>query len=502
MNLAHILQESADKHPDAPALVFGHETITYGELLKRVNRLANALTGLGIGKDSKVALLLRNVPEFVISYYAILSIGGVVVPLCYMCMAEEVESVVCDAGVDTLITNFEFDEMVKKLQHSMCAQLSRFIVSESPELADIQPYENLVSGASDAFEMVERDDDDLAVLLYAPTGARMVRGCMLSHNNLFSNADIIARGANYGPQDVSMGVLPFFAAYGQTAAMNATLRGGGKIILHGSFIPGEVLKSLQHDGVTVFCGVPSMYVYMLNHPLIYQYDLSSVRLWVSGGAPLSKEIVERWNNELGARLYNGYGLTETSPVVAIQLARGPYKMGSIGFPVPGVHVKIVDEKMEEVPVGEVGELMVQGPNVMLGYFKRPEEQEQVLEGGWLRTGDMGYKDEDGALFLVGRRKDLIIRGGFNIYPREIEEVLITHPLITEAAVIGVPNKYLGEEVQAYIKLKPGATITEEQILEYCEDKLPYYKTPKFIKFVRSFKRDPSGQILKHLIEET
>jgi len=501
MNLAHILQESADKYPDAPALVFGHETITYSELLKRTNQLANALTGLGMGKDSKVALLLRNVPEFVISYYAILSVGGVVVPLCYMCMAEEVESVVCDAGVETLITNFEFDEMVKKLQRSMCAQIGRFIVSESPELPGIVPYENLVSGASDAFEIVERDDNDLAVLLYAPTGAKTVRGCMLSHKNLFSNADVIARGANYGRQDVSMGVLPFFAAYGQTAVMNATLRGAGKIILQESFIPGEILKSLQHDGATIFCGVPSMYVYMLNHPLIYQYDLSSVRLWVSGGAPLSKEIVERWNNELGARLYNGYGLTETSPVVAIQLAKGPYKMGSIGFAVTGVHVKIVDEKMEEVPVSEVGELVVQGPNVMLGYFNRPEEQAQVLKDGWLRTGDMGYKDEDGALFLVGRRKDLIIRGGFNIYPREIEEVLITHPLITEAAVIGVPNKYLGEEVQAYIKLKPGATITEEQILEYCEDKLPYYKTPKFIKFVRSFKKDPSGQILKHLIEE-
>ncbi len=501
MNLAHILQESADKYPDAPALVFGHETITYSNLLKRTNQLANALTGLGMGKDSKVALLLRNVPEFVISYYAILSIGGVVVPLCYMCMAEEVESVVCDAGVETLITNFEFDELVKKLQRSMCSQIGRFIVSESPELPDIVPFEHLVSGASEEFQMVDRDDDDLAVLLYAPTGAKTVRGCMLSHQNLFSNADTLARGASYGPKDVSMGVLPFFAAYGQTAVMNATLCGGGKIILQESFIPGEILKSLQHDGVTIFCGVPSMYVYMLNHPLIYQYDLSSVRLWVSGGAPLSKEIVERWNNELGAKLFNGYGLTETSPVVAIQPAEGAYKIGSIGVPIPGVHVKIVDEKEEEVPVGEVGELIVQGSNVMLGYYNKPEEQAQVLKDGWLNTGDMGYRDEDGALFLVGRKKDLIIRGGFNIYPREIEEVLITHPLITEAAVIGVPNKYLGEEVQAYIKLKPGATITEEQILEYCEDKLPYFKTPKFIKFVRSFKKDPSGQILKHLVEE-
>jgi long-chain acyl-CoA synthetase len=350
-------------------------------------------------------------------------------------------------------------------------------------------------------DIVERDPDDLAVLMYAPTGARTVRGCMLTHNNIMSNTDTITNVMNLGPSDAVMGVLALFAAYGQTVVMNAAMRGGAKLILHESFIPGEILKSLQHDQVSIFCGVPSMYVYMLNHPLIYQYDLSSIRLWIAGGAPLSKELIERWNNEMGARIYNGYGLTETSPVVAIQTFDGKYKPGSIGLPIPGVEVKILDEQGQEMPPGEVGELVVQGPNVMKGYFNKPEEQAQVLRAGWLYSGDMGYKDEDGCIFLVGRKKDLIIRGGFNIYPREIEEVLVTHPLITEAAVVGVPNKYLGEEVQAYIKLKPGATITEDQILEYCEDKLPYYKTPKFIKFVRSFKKDPSGQILKHLIEE-
>ncbi|MDI6874828.1 MAG: AMP-binding protein, partial [Actinomycetota bacterium] len=260
-------------------------------------------------------------------------------------------------------------------------------------------------------------------------------------------------------------------------------------------------KSLQHEQVTVFMGVPTMYVYILNHPLIYQYDLSSVRLWTCGGAPFPRDVMERWNNELGSRIYEGYGLTETAPLVTMQPLEGTYKLGSIGVPPEDVEVKVVDEEGRELERGEVGEIIVRGPNVMKGYYNKPEETAKVLKDGWLYTGDMAYMDSDGYLFIVGRKKDLIIRGGFNIYPREIEEVLVSHPLISEAAVVGVPNKYLGEEVKAYVKLKPGSNLTEEQVLEYCEEKLPYYKTPKFVVFVKSFKKDPSGQILKDLIEE-
>jgi long-chain acyl-CoA synthetase len=306
-------------------------------------------------------------------------------------------------------------------------------------------------------------------------------------------------GLNLG--DVVMGVLPFFAAYGQTCVMNASVKAGCSIVLHESFIPGEVLKSLQHEQVTVFYGVPTMYVYILNHPLIYQYDLGSVRLWVCGGAPFPPEIMERWNNELGARIYEGYGLTEAAPVVTMQPKEGKYKIGSIGIPPRDIEVKITDEEGKELEPGEVGELIVRGPNIMKGYYNNPGETEKVLKEGWLCTGDMSYVDEDGYLFIVGRKKDLIIRGGFNIYPREIEEVLASHPLISEAAVVGIPNKYLGEEVKAFVKQKPGSRLTEEQVLEYCEERLPYYKTPKFVVFVRSFKKDPSGQILKDLIEE-
>ncbi|MBC7252405.1 MAG: long-chain fatty acid--CoA ligase [Actinobacteria bacterium] len=492
---------TTERDPDATALYFGHETITYGELLSRVNRLANALRELGIGEDSKVALLLRNVPEFVISYYATLALGAVVVPLCYMCLAEEVEKIVCDSMVETLITNFEFNDMVKELQGSMCSQINRIIVSEAPELEGVIPYEKLLESGSDSLEGVARSKDDVAALLYAPTSSKVVRGCMLTHGNLEWNARTTARLCKMTSDDVVMGVLPFFAAYGQSCVMNASIYAGSSIVLHESFIPGEVLKSLQHEQVTVFMGVPTMYVYILNHPLIYQYDLSSVRLWTCGGAPFSREVMERWNNELGARIYEGYGLTEAAPLVCMQPLEGTYKIGSIGLPPEDVEVKVVDEEGKELERGEVGELIVRGPNVMKGYYNKPEETEKVLKDGWLYTGDMVYMDNDGYLFIVGRKKDLIIRGGFNIYPREIEEVLASHPLISEAAVVGVPNKYLGEEVKAYVKLKPGSTLTEEQVLEYCEERLPYYKTPKFVVFVKSFKKDPSGQIIKDLIDE-
>jgi long-chain acyl-CoA synthetase len=501
MNLAHILERTAQENPAAPALFFGHDAITYGELLKRVKRLANALSGLGLGVDSKVAVLMRNVPEFIVSYYAVLSIGGTVVPLCYMCLAEEVEKIVCDCATDTLITNFEFDDVVKQLRASSCAQLTRIIVSDCPELEDVINYQRLMEEAQEDFTIVERSKDDVAVLLYAPTGAKVVRGCMLTHGNLQSDIEMVVEALAMSRDDVSMGVLPFFAAYGQTVVMNASLFAGCRLILQESFIPGEVLKAIQQEKVTIFCGVPTMYVYIINHPLIYQYDLSSVRLWICGGAPLNKEIIERWNNELGFHIIEGYGLSEAGPAVSLQPVDGVFKPGSVGKLLSGMEVKILSEEGRELESGEVGEVVLRGPNIMKGYYDKPEETAQVLRDGWLYTGDMGYMDEDGYLYIVGRKKDLIIRGGFNIYPREIEEVLVSHPLISEAAVVGVPNKYLGEEVQAYIKLKPGSQLTEEQVLEFCEEKLPYYKTPKFVKFVRSFKKDPSGQIAKHLIEE-
>jgi long-chain acyl-CoA synthetase len=501
MNLYQNLVGTTEKNPDATALYFGHENISYGELLARTNRLANGLRSLGLDENSKVAILLRNCPQFVISYYAVLSLGAVVVPLCYMCLAEEVEKIVCDSMVETLITNFEFDDLVKDLQASMCSQISRIIVSEAPELEGVIQYEKLVEGQPDTFEMADKDENDVAVLLYAPTSSRMVRGCMLTHKNLNWNAEAISKFYNFAPEDVMMGVLPFFAAYGQSCVMNTGIKAGCSIVLQESFVPGEVLKTLQHQQVTIFSGVPTMYVYILNHPLIYQYDLGSVRLWTCGGAPFSREVMERWNNELGAKIFEGYGLSEAGPVVCLQPLEGAYKIGSVGTSIGEIEVRVVDEEGKELERGEVGELIVRGPNIMKGYYNKPEETEKILKDSWLYTGDMVYIDEDGYIFIVGRKKDLIIRGGFNIYPREIEEVLVSHPLLSEAAVVGIPNKYLGEEVKAYVKQKPGSKLTEEMVLEYCEERLPYYKTPKFIVFVKSFKKDPSGQILKGLIEE-
>jgi long-chain acyl-CoA synthetase len=501
MNLYQNLVRTAEKNPDTTAIFFGHDTISYGELLAHTNRLANGLHGLGVDENSKVAILLRNVPEFVISYYAILALGATVVPLCYMCLIEEVDKIVCDSNVETMITNFEFDDLVKELQSSMCSEVQRIIVKDAPELEGVIAYEKLVEGQSEKLEAASREEDDVAVILYAPTSSRVVRGCMLTHRNLDWNAEVMSRQCSLTSEDVVMAVLPFFAVYGQSCVMNSSIKAGASLVMHESFIPGEVLKALQHEQVTVFFGVPTMFVYILNHPLIYQYDLGSVRLWFTGGAPFPREVMDRWNNELGSRIYEGYGLTEAAPLVTMQPLGGPYKIGSIGISPDDLEVRVIDEEGKELERGEVGELIVKGPNVMKGYYSKQDETDKVLKDGWLHTGDMVYIDEDGFVFIVGRKKDLIIRGGFNIYPREIEEVLVSHPLISEAAVVGIPNKYLGEEVKAYVKQKPGSNLTEEQVLEFCEEHLPYYKTPKFVVFVRSFKKDPSGQILKDLIEE-
>ena len=472
MNLARILKNTAEKTPDASALYFGHETIAYSDLLKQVNRLANALVGLGLKEGDRIAILMRNVPEFIISYHAVLSIGCVVVPLCYMCLADEVEKIVCDSATDTLITNFEFDDVVKKLRASRCAQLTRIIVSDCPELEDVYNYQKLLESQPDTFEMVERDAEDVAVLLYAPTGAEIVRGCMLTHGNLASDIDMVAEHMAMSEKDICMGVLPFFAAFGQTCVMNASIRSGSKLILQESFIPGEVLKSIQQEKVSVFCGVPTMYVYILNHPPHLSIRCKQrAYLGIRRGAPQQGHH-RALEQRSGLSHLRGVRALRGGPRGYPATPGGTFKAGSSGRPFAGIELKLLGDEGQVLDSGEVGEVVIKGPNIMKGYFKKPEETATVLKDGWLSTGDMGYLDEDGYLFIVGRKKDLIIRGGFNIYPREIEEVLNSHQLITESAVVGVPNKYLGEEVQAYVKLKPGSQLTEEQILEFCEEKLP------------------------------
>ena len=262
MNLYQNLVRTAESNPDATALYFGHDTVSYGELLSRTNRLANGLRSLGLDENSKVAILLRNLPEFVISYYAVLSLGATVVPLCYMCLAEEVEKIVCDSMVETMITNFEFDDLVKDLQSPECSQIHRFIVKDAPELEGVIQYEKLVEGQPETIDAAQRDDDDVAVILYAPTSSKVVRGCMLTHRNLDWNTAAMTRQCKLKTDDVIMAVLPFFAVYGQSCVMNSAIKAGSSMVLQESFIPGEVLKALQHEQVTVFFGVPTMFVYL------------------------------------------------------------------------------------------------------------------------------------------------------------------------------------------------------------------------------------------------
>lgn len=500
MNLASFLDKVADERPDQIAIVSERDQLTYEELRVQANRFANALRDLGLRPGDRIAILLRNSPQFVISYYGALKAGVSIVTLCYMCMPSEVKRIACDSLAQVLITNFEFDEMVKDLSRS-CHSISKFVISEPVEEEGMLSFEALLAGKRDDFKTVEVKDEHEAVLLYAPTAGETVRGCMLSHGALIENARVTVEAMRIGSDDSVLGVLPFFAAYGQTCAMNASVMAGAKLIAQPSFIPGEVLKAIEKDNVSVFMGVPTMYMFLQKFPLLYQYDLKSVRLWVSGGAALRKDVAEGFEEKVGSRIYEGYGLTEAGPAVTMMPLDEDYRLGSVGKALSGIEIKIVDNNGEELPRGEIGEIAVKSPSLMKGYFEKSEETDKIVVNGWLMTGDMGEMDEEGYLYIRGRKKDLIIRGGFNIYPREVEDVLVAHPEITEAAVVGVSDKYLGEEILAYVKIKPGSEISEEQIIDFCEETLPYYKTPKSIRFVSSFKKDPAGKIVKSMLED-
>jgi long-chain acyl-CoA synthetase len=342
---------------------------------------------------------------------------------------------------------------------------------------------------------VERRDEDLAVILYTSGTTGLPKGVALSHANLESNARSAAQLYELDRADWAVAVLPLSHSYGLTV-MNAGNLLGTRAALLRWFYPEEVLRTIQEFRAVSMSGVPTMWVYLLNYPGAEQYDTSSMRVWGSGAAPLPVEIVEPFEKKFGGKLLEGYGLTEASPVVSAHRLSGVRKLGSVGQPIPGVQVTIQDDGDRALPVGEVGEVCVKGPNVMLGYYRNPEETARAIRNGWLHTGDMGRLDEDGFLYIVERKKDLIIRGGFNIYPREVEAALYAHPKVAEAAVVGMPDPLMGEDVLAFVVLKDGHTATAEELMAFCETRIARFKCPKQVRFVASLPKSPIGKILR------
>ncbi len=498
VDLNALLDRTVANQPEAPALVYEGKSFTYGELYRQVLAFAGALQRLGIRKGDRVAVMLPNIPEFPLVYFGILRLGAVVVPINTMFRSREIHYILEDSESRAVVT---WEDALQEVGPAM----------EDLEACEhlIALGENLPEGVLNLRALLEESSsevpekavspEDPAVILYTSGTTGRPKGAILTHKNLCSNASAAALIGALTSRDISLGVLPFYHSFGQTVSMNAVFCSGGKIVLIPHFTPQAVFENIEREKVTIFAAVPTMLKMMVDFegPVA---DLSSVRWLLSGGAKLERALLEAFERKFGLPVHEGYGLTEASPVVTFNPQGFDRKPGSVGIPLRDIEVRIVDENGEELLPGEEGEIVVRGPNVMKGYLNRPEATKEILRDGWLYTGDIGYTDEEGYLYIVDRKGDMIIKGGFNVYPREIEELLSHHPSIQEVAVIGVPDPVQGEEVKAYVVLQPEARASSNELIEYCMSQIAKYKCPKYISFVQSLPKNSLGRVQKHLLK--
>ena len=487
MNLATLGEENVRRFGEYPALAFEGRVLTNTDQQRAANRMAHALRRLGVVPGDRVAVMLPNCPEVLQAYAAIWKAGAVAVPLLFLLAPDEVRRVLGHSGARVLLTAPELAFKAEGWDGR------RVLVGG--ESAEAPALEALVAAEPDAFPTVPRAPDDLAVILYTAGTTGQPKGVALSHRNLLANARSVAALYELDRERWALATLPLAHSYG-LGLTNASAILGTRAVLLRWFTPEGVLAAIERYRVQQMSGVPTMFVALLHHPEADRYDTSSMRLWGSGAAPLPVEIVEPFEKKFGGRLLEGYGLTEAAPVVSAHRLSGERRLGSVGQPVPGVEVRIVDDDDRPLPTGEVGEVCVRGDNVMVGYYRMPEETAGVLRGGWLHTGDMGRLDAEGFLYIVERKKDLIIRGGFNIYPREVEDVLYAHPAVAEAAVVGRPDPVMGEAVTAFVVLRPGAEATAEGLIGFCQERLARFKCPTEVRFVPSLPKSPVGKVLR------
>lgn len=508
LNLSLLLDDSARRYPERIALVHGERRLTYAELDAQASQVANLLVSLGVEPGDRVALSCPNLPEFPILYYGILRAGAVVVPLNVMLKPREIAYHLDDSGAKTYFCFSGTADLPMGKYGSAGVEQA----SGCPELILIGAESGQAPAAYErhprSFQSVVRGLDDTAVILYTSGTTGQPKGAELTHANMVLNALAANRLFDSNPvrRDTYLLALPLFHSFGQTVTMNAGLSVGATLVMMPRFDPKAALRLMIDEGITVFAGVPTMY-----HGLLgagddtLQVDLiaRTLRRAISGGAALPAEIHAQIAERFGVKILEGYGLSETSPLAVFSDPERGSPVGSIGVPIWGVEVKLVDAQGRAVDdAGSVGELVLRGHNVMKGYLNRPEATSEVLRDGWLHTGDLARRDEDGFYYIVGRTKDLIVRGGYNVYPREIEEVLITHPAVSLAAVIGIPDERYGEEVKAFVIRQSGEQIGAEELIEWCKKQMAGYKYPRHIEFVESLPLTATGKILKRELSAT
>ena len=468
----------------------GSAATTYRELGEASARVAGLLRERGLNPGDRVAIMLPDVAEFPMLYYGTLRAGGVAVPMNPLLKAREVAYHLGDSGARMI---FAWRPVARE-------------ASDGAEQADAQAvgvdpadFKNVLAATIPEHGLADRDDQDTAVVLYTSGTTGQPKGAELTHANLASNATAVrADIIRPRPDDVIFGGLPLFHAFGQTCTLNVAVASGTCLTLLPRFTPGQALEIFADHRVTVFAGVPTMYIEILAHGKHAGYDTGALRLCLSGGAAMPVPVLRDFECAFDCQVLEGYGLSETSPVASFNFPEQA-KPGTVGMPIPGVQMRVVDENGHDVGHGEVGEIAIRGPNVMKGYWHRPGETAGAIRDGWLHTGDLGRVDEDGRFTIVGRTKDVIIRSGYNVYPREIEQALEQHPAVAEAAVIGLPDRVRGEEVAAAVVLKPGCTVTPEELRDYVKAQVAAYKYPRHVWIVSALPKGPTGKTLKREI---
>ncbi|MFC5712718.1 long-chain-fatty-acid--CoA ligase [Thalassorhabdus alkalitolerans] len=529
-SLQSFLQEAARENPEKQAFHFMGKDMTYKEVYGDALRFANQLRSLGVNKGDRVAIMLANTPQSVICYYGALLAGAVVVQTNPLYVEREIEHQMIDSGAKVMVCLDILYPRVEKvwrktsLEYVVVTSIKDYLPFPKNVIYPFVQKKNtgikvnisynsktlhfpslLSAGEEKELDIPIDPKEDLALLQYTGGTTGPAKGVMLTHYNLVANT-LQCRAWMYkmkkGEERV-LAALPFFHVYGMTVVMNLSIMYLTKMIILPKFDPKQVLKAIQKHKVSLFPGAPTMYVGLINEPDIEKYDLSSIEACLSGSAPLPVEVQQQFEKLTGGKLVEGYGLTETSPVAVSTPIWGKRKAGSIGVPWPDTEVAVLSaETGESAEPGEIGELMIRGPQVMKGYYNKPEDTAASFKEDWFLTGDMGYMDEEGYFYIVDRKKDMIIAGGFNIYPREIEEVLYEHEAVQEAAVIGVPDTYRGETVKAFIVLKKGKNVTEEELEKFCRENLAAFKVPRLYEFKEELPKTMVGKILRRaLVEE-
>jgi long-chain acyl-CoA synthetase len=497
MNLVKIGDDRIEKFGDTRAYVFENEEFTSSRLNEMGRRLAGGLKSLGIGRGDHVVVSLSNSPEVFACFSAIWRLGAVIVPIMFLLGEEETRYILDHSDAKAVITSVDLLEKIENARKGI-DHIKHIIVLGGENQGDQVDFHGLIEKHPPLQLTEEMNEDDVALMIYTSGTTGRPKGVMLSHNNLHQNALSTYEAGEAIKGDVALLCLPLAHSFG-VVIMNAGFHSPfseGFGVLMRWFDPEEVLRLIEKYRVTLFIGVPVMYQLLLSHPAADKYDTGSLERCTISAAPVTAELHRSFTTKFNCKMYEAYGLTEASPTVAVCRPSMPLKRGSTGVPIPGVEVKIFDLEDNECPPGEQGEIVIKGPNVMLGYYKRPEETAEALRGGWLHTGDVGYLDEEGYLYITDRIKDMIIKGGYNIYPSEIEGYLAEHPAVSEIAIIGIPDEKYGEEIMAFIVRVPGQELDEDSLMEFAKSKITPFKAPSQVKFVDGLPKSLVGKVLK------